>query len=63
MSIFAIVFVLIVIGVGLYLVGLIPMDPKILTVIRVVVILAVVLWILDIFFDLESIGHLHRVRR
>jgi len=42
-----IVVTLIVVGVVLYLVKLIPMDPTILTAIRVVVILFAVLWALD----------------
>jgi hypothetical protein len=47
MSLIAIVVTLIVIGVLLYLVGLIPMDPAIHTAIRVLVILFAVLWALD----------------
>lgn len=58
MSILSLIVLLIIVGVGLYLVQLIPMDPKILTIIRVVVILAVVLWLLDLFVDLGSIGHI-----
>lgn len=49
MTLIELVVVLIVVGVGLYLVGLIPMDNAIRTVIRVVVILAVVLWLLQTF--------------
>ncbi len=41
--------VLIVVGVGLYLIQTIPMDATIRTIIRVVVILAVVLWLLQAF--------------
>jgi hypothetical protein len=33
----------------LYLIQLIPMDPTIKTIVRVVVILAVVLWLLESF--------------
>jgi hypothetical protein len=47
MSLIAIVVTLIIVGVLLYLVGLIPMDGTILTIIRVIVILLVVLWLLD----------------
>lgn len=41
--------VLILVGVGLYLLTLIPMDPAILTIIRVVAILACVLYVLSAF--------------
>lgn len=38
---------LVIVGVALYLIGLIPMDPTMLKIIRVVVILLVVIWILQ----------------
>lgn len=58
MSILAVLAILVAIGVGLYLVGLIPMDPVIAQVIRALVILAVILWILNAFFGLGiHIGH------
>lgn len=41
--------VLVVIGVCLYLIQQIPMDPVILTIIRVVVLLIVVLWLIQAF--------------
>ncbi len=41
--------VLILVGVGLYLIEQIPMDPAIRTVIRVVVLLCVVLWLVQVF--------------
>lgn len=41
--------VLVLVGVLLYLVGLIPMDAAILTIIRVVAILCVVLYVLAAF--------------
>ena len=40
---------LILVGVGLYLVGQIPMDPAIVNIIRVVVILCVVLYVVQAF--------------
>lgn len=50
MPIIQLLVVLIVIGVVLYLVNtLIPMDPKIKTIINVVVIIAVLLWLVDLF--------------
>jgi len=45
-----IILALIFLGVGLYLVSLIPMDPTIRQVIRVVIILLIVLWIFGMFF-------------
>lgn len=41
--------VLVLAGVGLYLVGQIPMDPMILTIIRVVVLLCIVLYLVQAF--------------
>lgn len=50
MPIVQLVILLIVIGVALYLINtVIPMDQKIKTIINVVVILAVLLWLLDLF--------------
>lgn len=50
MSIVALIAVLVVIGVGLYLLELVPMDATIKRIIQVVAILLVVLWILDALF-------------
>ncbi len=49
MSLISLVIVLIVVGVLLWLVTLIPMDPKIRMIIQVVVVIAVVLWLLTAF--------------
>jgi len=49
MTIIGLLLVLVVIGVGLYLVSLIPMDPTIRKIIVAVVLLAVVLWLLESF--------------
>ena len=46
----ALLIVLVILGVGLYLVGLIPMDAKILQIVRVVVIIVAVLMVLSFFF-------------
>ena len=46
-------------GLLLYLVGLIPMDGTIKQIIRVVVIIAVVVWLLQMFGLLGGLG-LHR---
>ena len=56
MSIVTLLVVLILVGVALYLVQLIPMAHPFPTVIRVVVVLLVVLWLLDVFFGLGTIG-------
>ena len=50
MSLVGLVVLLVVIGVGLYLVNtLLPMDPKIRTLINVLVVLAVCVWLLEAF--------------
>lgn len=50
MSIISLLMVLIVVGVGLYLVNsVIPMDAKIKTILNVVVVLLVVLWLFEAF--------------
>lgn len=46
----SLVVVLILVGVALYLINnLIPMDPKIKTLVNVVVIILAVLWVLSFF--------------
>jgi uncharacterized protein YqhQ len=67
MTLIGLLVLLVVIGVALYLVGLIPMDATIRRVIQVVVLLAVVLWLLEALGVLGAlnvpIGHAHvRVR-
>lgn len=53
---------LVVVGVVLWLVNtMIPMDPKIKTIINVIVVLAVCLWLLNVF-GLLSGGPVIRVR-
>jgi uncharacterized protein YqhQ len=49
MTLIGLVVVLLVVGVALYLVSLIPMDPTIRRVIQVVVLLVVILWLLSAF--------------
>lgn len=41
--------VLLLVGVGLYLLQQVPMDPAILNIIRIVVILCVVLYVIQVF--------------
>jgi hypothetical protein len=50
MPLIQLLIILIIIGAGLYLVNqVLPIDPKIKTIINVVVIIAVLLWLLDLF--------------
>ena len=46
----SVIFALVIVGVVLYLLTLIPMDPVVAQIIRVLVVVAVVLWILRAFF-------------
>lgn len=60
MTIFALLFVLILVGVGLYLVNaVVPMDGKIKTILNVVVVLLVLLWLFDVLFGFGTIGNVH----
>jgi hypothetical protein len=55
-----IIITLVVIGLLLYLVELIPMDATIKQIIRIIVIIAVVIWLLEDFGLLSSVnGLLH----
>ncbi|MEO6817883.1 MAG: Thivi_2564 family membrane protein [Edaphobacter sp.] len=58
-ALISIIVTLIVIGLLLYLIGLIPMDGTIKQIIRVVIIIAVIIWLLQSFGLLGSIGHGH----
>ena len=44
----AVVVTLIVVGIVLYVVDLIPMNPQIATLIRAVIVIAAVLWVLAV---------------
>jgi hypothetical protein len=57
-GIFGIVIALVLIGVALYIISLIPMDSTIKQIIRVVVIVAVCLWMLD-YYGLYSVPFFH----
>ncbi len=61
-TLISIIVTLIVIGLLLYLIGLIPMDGTIKQIIRVVVIIAVIVWLLQSFGLLGPIGHGHLLR-
>lgn len=63
MTLIGLVVVLIIVGVLLYLVNtLIPMDPKIKTIINVVVVLVVCLWLLSAFGLLNDGPSVPRLR-
>lgn len=62
-ALISIIVTLIVIGLLLYLIGLIPMDATIKQIIRVVVIIAVIIWLLQSFGLLGPIGHGHLLRQ
>lgn len=61
-TLLSIIVTLIVIGLLLYLIGLIPMDGTIKQIIRLVVIIAVIIWLLQSFGLLGPIGHGHVLR-
>ena len=57
-----VVIILILIGVALYCVNtMIPMDPKIKTIINIVVVLLVVIWLLQVFGLLGSLRTVPRI--
>jgi hypothetical protein len=47
---------LVVVGVALYLISLLPIDPAIATIIRVVVIVAVIIWLFHALGVLAAFG-------
>lgn len=49
MSLTSIIVALVLVGLALWVVGQIPMDPTVARILRVVVIVAVVLWLLQAF--------------
>lgn len=60
MPILYILLVIIIVGVGLYLVNVvIPMDQKIKTILNVVVVLMLLVWLLDVFV---GFGHMTNMR-
>lgn len=59
MSIIAVIVIIIIVGFLLWLANAkIPMDPTVKMILNAVVILLLVLWILSLFFNLGSIGHI-----
>jgi hypothetical protein len=61
-ALISVIVTLIVVGLLLYLIGLIPMDGTIKQIIRVVVIIAVIIWVLQTFGLLGSLGFHHALR-
>ncbi|KAA0578703.1 Thivi_2564 family membrane protein [Azospirillum sp. Sh1] len=60
MPLINLVIILIVVGVLLWAVNnYIPMDSKIKTILNVVVVIAVVFWLLNVFGVLNSISSVH----
>jgi type IV secretory pathway TrbL component len=60
MPLINVLFVLIVIGVLLWLVNrFIPMDNKIKSILNIVVVIGVVLWLLNAFGVLNSVSNIH----
>jgi hypothetical protein len=58
MTLIGLVVVLIVVGVLLWLINnYIPLDPKIKTIINVIVMITVVLWLLQSFGLIGDLGH------
>lgn len=56
----SIIVALVVVGLVLYLIGMIPMDGTIKQIIRVVVIIAVIVWLLQSFGLIGSLGSMGR---
>jgi len=57
-GIISIIISLVVVGLVLYLVDIIPMDGTIKQIIRVIVIIAVIVWLLQAFGVIGSVGSL-----
>jgi hypothetical protein len=58
MSLITLIFVLVVVGIILWLVNsYIPMDPKIKQILNVVVVIAVILWLLNAFGVFSRLDH------
>ncbi len=56
MSLISILVVLVLLGLALWVIGQVPLDPWIQKVIRVVVVVFVVLWLLQAFNLLPGFG-------
>ena len=62
-ALISIIVTLVVIGLVLYLIDLIPMDGTIKLIIRIIVIVAVIVWLLQAFGLIGPIGPFHRLVR
>lgn len=63
MSLISLLILLILVGVALYLVNsFIPMDPKVKTILNVVVVVVLILWLLQAFGVLTSLDRPVRLR-
>jgi hypothetical protein len=64
MPIVSIIITLVVIGVALWLIGLIPMDPTIKSIIHGIIVICVVLWLISLFVPASTLNSwgIHRVR-
>jgi hypothetical protein len=56
----SVIVTLVIVGLLLYLVDLIPMDRTIKQIIRLIVIIAVIIWLLQVFGLIGSLNHLFR---
>ena len=64
MSLISLIIILIVIGVMLYLINrFIPMQGTIKGILNTVVIIAVIIWLLQVFGMLDSLSDIHIGRR
>ena len=59
-AIISIIVALVIVGLVLYLIDIIPMDGTIKQIIRVIVIIAVVVWLLQSFGFMGSVHSLFR---
>jgi hypothetical protein len=59
-AIISVIVSLVVVGLVLYLVDLIPMDGTIKQIIRLIVIICVVVWLLQVFGFMGPVHHLFR---
>lgn len=57
MTIIGLIVTLVIVGVALYFVNsLLPIDPKVKTILNVVVVLTLCLWLLDTFVGIGTLG-------
>jgi hypothetical protein len=54
----SVIVALVVVGLVLYLIDIIPMDGTIKQIIRLIIIIAVIIWLLQVFGIIGSVGGL-----